>query len=229
MTFFQTAIVYAKASTVAILFSCNAVFMIPFAALFLGEKLTKLSLLSLGISLSGILFIVNPDGRKGSLRFSYDGVIQSSFSFLAGSLELLVLMLLTKIDAVSHWLTNIGLGVFSHVPVVAGISWSTLPLLFYLGVCVTGLGFSFYFLAMEETSASTASMVFFIKPAQAPILALLIHGEAITPNVLFGIVQILAGSCITFISDSREAKLAKLAQAGASEEHAADIQKAHVR
>ncbi|RYL96497.1 DMT family transporter [Sporolactobacillus sp. THM7-7] len=253
MTFFQTAIVYAKASTVAILFSCNAVFMIPFAALFLGEKLTKLSLLSLGISLSGILFIVNPEnltnvrgivlsliaaitftfygiiGRKGSLRFSYDGVIQSSFSFLAGSLELLVLMLLTKIDAVSHWLTNIGLGVFSHVPVVAGISWSTLPLLFYLGVCVTGLGFSFYFLAMEETSASTASMVFFIKPALAPILALLILGEAITPNVLFGIVLILAGSCITFISDSREAKLAKLAQAGASEEHAADIQKAHVR
>lgn len=232
MTFFQLAIVYTKASIVAILFSCNAVFVIPFAHFFLKEKLTKLSLISLAVSVAGMMFIVNPAnltnvpgiilsliaavtfalygivGRKGSLKFGYDGITQSSFSFLTGSLELLVLMLITKIGPVAFWLKSVGLGTFSNIPIFQGISWGTLPILIYLGVFVTGLGFSFYFLAMEETSASTASMVFFIKPALAPVFALFILGEAITPNVLWGIALILAGSCVEFLSDNREAKFA---------------------
>lgn len=231
MTFFQMAIVYSEASTVAILFSCNAVFVIPFAHFFLKEKLTGLSLLSLAVSLIGMLFIVNPAnltnitgislsllaavtfalygiiGRKGSLKFGYDGIVQSSFSFLTGSVELLVLIFITKIGPVADWLKSIGLGTFSNVPVLQGISWSSLPSLIYLGVFVTGLGFSFYFLAMEETSASTASLVFFIKPALAPVLALAILSEAITANVLSGILLILAGSCVQLFSDNREARL----------------------
>ncbi|BBN97548.1 DMT family transporter [Sporolactobacillus terrae] len=233
MTFFQMAIVYAKASTVAILFSCNAVFVIPFAHFFLKEKLTKLSLVSLVVSLAGMLFIVNPEnltnvtgitlsliaavtfalygivGRKGSLKYGFDGVVQSSFSFLFGSMELLVLIWITKIGAVAGWLRSVGLNDFANIPVLQGISWGTLPMLIYLGVFVTGLGFSFYFLAMETTSASTASLVFFIKPALAPVLALLILGESITLNVLAGILLILAGSCVELISDNRQAKLEK--------------------
>ncbi|WP_028976869.1 DMT family transporter [Sporolactobacillus terrae] len=233
MTFFQMAIVYAKASTVAILFSCNAVFVIPFAHFFLKEKLTKLSLVSLVVSLAGMLFIVNPEnltnvtgitlsliaavtfalygivGRKGSLNYGFDGVVQSSFSFLFGSMELLVLIWITKIGAVAGWLRSVGLNDFANIPVLQGISWGTLPMLIYLGVFVTGLGFSFYFLAMETTSASTASLVFFIKPALAPVLALLILGESITLNVLAGILLILAGSCVELISDNRQAKLEK--------------------
>ncbi|GAY78292.1 permease of the drug/metabolite transporter superfamily [Sporolactobacillus inulinus] len=233
MTFFQMAIVYAKASTVAILFSCNAVFVIPFAHFFLKEKLTKLSLMSLVVSLAGMLFIVNPEnltnvtgitlsliaavtfalygivGRKGSLKYGFDGVVQSSFSFLFGSMELLVLIWITKIGAIAGWLRSVGLNDFANIPVLQGISWGTLPMLIYLGVFVTGLGFSFYFLAMETTSASTASLVFFIKPALAPVLALLILGESITLNVLAGILLILAGSCVELISDNRQAKLKK--------------------
>lgn len=250
MTFFQMAIVYSKASIVAILFSCNAVFLIPFAHFFLKEKLTKLSLLSLAISLAGMMFIVNPEnltnvtgiilsllaavtfalygiiGRKGSIKFEYDGIVQSSFSFLTGSVELLILMLITKIGPVAHWLQSIGLGAFSNVPVLQGISWGTVPSLIYLGVFVTGLGFSFYFLAMEETSASTASLVFFIKPALAPIFALLILGEAITPNVLSGILLILAGSCIAFVSDNHESKLAAEARVA---EKAASVHPSHAQ
>jgi drug/metabolite transporter (DMT)-like permease len=239
MTFFQLAIVYSEASIVAILFSCNAVFMIPFAHFFLKEKLTKLSLISLIVSVAGMLFIVNPAnltnvpgivlsliaamtfafygiiGRKGSLKFGFDGIVQSSFSFLTGSIELLVLILFTKIPPVAAWLKSVGLAAFSNIPVLQNISWGSAPILIYLGVFVTGLGFSFYFLAMEATSASTASLVFFIKPALAPIFALLILGEAMTANVIGGILLILIGSCIEFLSGNREAKLA-------AEEHLAE-------
>lgn len=235
MTFFQMAIVYAKASTVAILFSCNAAFLIPFAHFFLKEKLAKLSIVSLAVSLIGMVFIIDPSnltnplgitlsiagavtfalygivGRRGSMKFGFDGVVLSSFSFLTGSAELLALMLLTKISVIGGWLQSVGLGQFSDIPVFQGISWATTPILIYLGIFVTGLGFCSYFLAMEETSASTASLVFFIKPALAPVLALFILGEAITPNILAGMVLIVAGSCVQLYSDNREAHFAKRA------------------
>lgn len=40
------------------------------------------------------------------------------------------------------------------------------------------LGYSFYFLAIEETSVSLAAIVFYAKPALAPLLALLVLGES---------------------------------------------------
>jgi len=71
---------------------------------------------------------------------------------------------------------------------------------------VTGLGYSFYILAMEETSASTTSIVFFIKPALAPILALIILKEAIALNTIIGISLIVIGCVINFTTTSRLAK-----------------------
>jgi hypothetical protein len=52
---------------------------------------------------------------------------------------------------------------------------------------------------MEATSTATASLVFFIKPALAPILALIIIHEPITINMIIGIMLIIVGSLISFI------------------------------
>jgi len=51
------------------------------------------------------------------------------------------------------------------------------------------------YMAIEETSVATAALVFYIKPALAPVLALLILGEAIA-----------AGSTIFFMGAMRTAK-----------------------
>ncbi|MFQ8737101.1 MAG: EamA family transporter [Bilophila wadsworthia] len=45
-------------------------------------------------------------------------------------------------------------------------------MMLYICVGVTGAGFACYFMAMEATSPITASLVFFFKPALAPVLAL---------------------------------------------------------
>ncbi|WP_099223489.1 DMT family transporter [Listeria costaricensis] len=227
MTFFQLAIQYTKASTVAILFSCNPIFVLAFAALFLREKLSRLTVGSIIISLIGMLVIVNPFElqdplgivlavaaaitfaiysvicRYGTKERRYDGIVMTCFSFLVGVAELAVVMMLTHIPALAEALNTAGLSTFSQIPFVAGVSLSSLPLLIYLGVFVTGIGFSSYFLAMEETSVSLASLVFFIKPALAPILALLILHEAIYVNTAIGILLILIGSTLTFVA-SRE-------------------------
>lgn len=223
MTFFQLAIVYAHASLVAILFSCNAAFVIPLAHLFLKEKMTLISVSSLFLSLIGMYFIVNPEhvpnvlgvafsllaaitfalygilGQIGRYRYGFNGLVLTFFSFVVGCLEMFVLMLLTHIPAIADSITLMGLTDFANIPFVKGITLDSIPSLIYLGVFVTGLGYSFYFIAMDETSASTASIAFFIKPALAPIMAAFILGDALHENTIVGIAFIVIGSCLTFI------------------------------
>ncbi|NLL52199.1 MAG: EamA family transporter [Peptococcaceae bacterium] len=232
MTFYQLSILYCQASTVAVLFSCNPVFVVPLAFFMLKEKVTKLNILSIIVSIGGMVFILNPfqlesgDTRLLGILFiimaaitfafytvigksqseQYGGLVATAYSFLFGSLEMLILILLSHVNIVATIFQASGLDIFAQIPLLKGISWQTLPLIIYISVFVTGLGYTSYFLAMENTSAVTASVVFFIKPALAPILALILIHESIGFNTLGGIIFILLGSSLTFIANSRNAK-----------------------
>ena len=229
MTFFQLAVFYCKASLVAVLFSCNPVFVVTFAFFLIGEKLYKHTIITMGLSIIGMVFILNPFNMTISLQgiifiaistitfalYSVicnkksgilGGVVITCFSFLMGSIEMIVLMLITKISFVSKFLSDNGLKEFSNIPIFHGITLSNMPMLAYISIFVTGLGYTFYILAMEETSVSTASIVFFIKPALAPILALIILKEAIAVNTMIGIAFIVIGSIINFRENNKFAK-----------------------
>jgi len=229
MTFYQLAILYCKASLVAILFSCNPVFVVTFAYFLIGEKLYKHTIFSMALSIIGMICILNPFSMQLSLKGAififissitfalysvisnkkiekFGGVVINCFTFLMGSLEMLVLILITKSDFVSRFFSDNGLNKFSDIPIFKGITVHNIPMLAYISICVTGLGYTFYILAMEETSASTASIVFFIKPALAPILALIILKEVIALNTTIGIIFIVVGSIINFRSTSKLAK-----------------------
>ncbi|MGH4137908.1 DMT family transporter [Clostridium sp.] len=226
MTFFQLSILYCKASLVAILFSCNPIFVVAFAFFLTGEKVYKHTIISIILSIFGMLCILNPFNItisfKGiifimisSITFALYGVISSTkskrlggvvltcFTFLMGSLEMLVLILITKLTFVSNFLSNNGYKEFSNIPIFQGITLHNISILAYISIFVTGLGYTFYILAMEETSASTASIIFFIKPALAPILALIVLKESIALNTIIGIVFIIIGSIINFRETSK--------------------------
>lgn len=229
MTFYQLAILYCKASLVAILFSCNPVFVVTFAYFLIGEKLYKHTIISMVLSIIGMICILNPLSMELSLKGTifiiissvtfalysvisnkkiekFGGVVITCFTFLIGSMEMLVLILITKLDFVSSFFSGIGLNEFSNIPILQGITIENIPMLAYISICVTGLGYTFYILAMEETSVSTASIVFFIKPALAPILALIILKEVIALNTTIGIVFIIIGSLINFRATSKLTK-----------------------
>ncbi|MHC1720725.1 MAG: DMT family transporter [Clostridiaceae bacterium] len=222
MSFFQLAIVYTKASTVAILFSVNPIFTIPLAAIYLKEKITKSTIASLVLSVAGMIVILSPFNLghdfKGiilaimaSLTFAlynvaskaksgyYGSMIINSFTFLAGDLILLILIFLSNLKGVAGFLSANNLEAFSGVPIFQGINSGNILILIYLGIVVTGLGYLTYFKAMNATNASTASLVFLIKPALAPILALLVLGESIPVNTMVGIGLIVLGSSLTFM------------------------------
>jgi Predicted permease, DMT superfamily len=226
MSLYQFSIEHAKAGIVAILFSCNPVFVIPLAAIFLKERIRGFTIASMLASLAGMAAIVNPagggtgEGTSGlgiglslgsALIFAAYGVMgkgrsrrlggfaNTSFSFIAGSAELLVLILISRIPSIASALKAGGLGLFADIPLFTGFEPRILPLFAYICLGVTGLGYAFYFLAIEASSAQTASLVFYIKPALAPLLALAILGESIAPSTIVGIVLIAAGSCISVL------------------------------
>ena len=96
-------------------------------------------------------------------------------------------------------LTAAGLDTFASIPFLTGYTAANLPIVLYIYIGVTGIGFTCYFLSMEVTSAQTTSLVFFFKPALAPLLAFLILHEAIPGNMLAGIACILCGSLASIL------------------------------
>ncbi|KRL38940.1 DMT family transporter [Liquorilactobacillus uvarum] len=226
MSLFQLAVVSTKASTVAVLFSCNPVFALLFAFLILHERLGRANLIAVVISIIGLLIIIDPVhlsrpvgivlallsavtfgfysivSRYGSTKRGLNGIVMTCYTFIAGTAELLVLSWLTHIPFIALWLgKSSSMSGFKNLPIIQNITFSSLPMLFYLGVCVTGGGFAFYFLAMERSNVSTASLVFFIKPGLAPILAAILIGEKISILTIIGIVVILIGSVVTFVGN----------------------------
>jgi drug/metabolite transporter (DMT)-like permease len=228
MTLYQLAIEYCTASVVAILFSCNPVFVIPLAAIFLKERIRGFTAASMALSVAGMFCIMNPwgVGAKASTAgialtlgsaavFAVYGVMSktrsgrlgglavTAFSFLAGSAELLVLIFASRAPLVSASLETAGLGRFANIPILAGLDLDVAPTLAYVSFCVTGLGYAAYLTAIEKTSAQAASLIFYIKPALASVLAILVLGESIAPSTVAGIVLIAVGSAISFSGSIR--------------------------
>ena len=114
---------------------------------------------------------------------------------------MLVLISLTHITSFADYLSSNGLEIFSNIPIFTGYSLHTLPIIAYICIINTGLGYACYFKAMEETSAQTTSLVFFFKPILAPILALILLHEAIPFNMLIGILFILFGSLSSILPE----------------------------
>lgn len=222
MTFYQLAVEHTQASVVAVLFSSNPVFVMIFAYLFIKEAIYRRNLAALALEIIGIVFIINPlhvefslsgllftavatvtfalygvMGKKQCARFG--GVTVTCASFLFGSLELLAIILLGKLSPVASLLSASGLEVFADVPLFSGYTAATALIALYICIGVTGGGYAFYFMAMEETSANTASLVFFFKPALAPVLAMIILHDVIPVNMVIGILLILGGSLVNLL------------------------------
>ena len=212
MILFQFGIMASNASTAAVLFSVNPMFTVIFAHFMTkDDKFTKGKAISIIIGIMGIVMMIRPWGMQegntvgGALMlmaaaaiFSLYSVLgsksvagigtftQTSFSFILGALVLLIILLITG------------------KPVITGIE-NNFSIIMYLSIFVTGGGYLFYFLAIKNSNATTGSIVFFLKPVIAPIIAVMVLREVITPNMFVGIGLILAASYIIIWEKKKEA------------------------
>lgn len=227
MTFFQLAVENTRASVVAVLFSCNPVFVLLFAWLILRVAIQRQHIAALVLECIGIVVLINPLSTSISpkgLIFSllatvsfalyavlgtrqcakYSGVVVTCGSFLASCVEMLIFIAFSHVDAVSSFLLSYNLDMFANIHLFSGYTMQSALIMLYICIGVTGGGYVFYFMAMEATSPIKASLVFFFKPALAPVLAMLILNDPMPFNMIAGILLILLGSLVSFLPlDSR--------------------------
>lgn len=222
MVLYQMAVTYTKASVVAVIFSCNPIFVTVLAHLILKEDIRRRQIIALILELIAVIIIIDPLNAKlstagvilsilAALTFAFYSIVGKKksaqlgsitvtcFSFICGSIELMMLLLLGKTTPVGNAFSSVGLDIFVNVPILPRIpSWAVLPFI-YICVVVTTGGYVCHMLAMEKTSAQTASLIFFFKPILAPIFAFIFLREEIPLNMIIGIVCFLIGSGIAVI------------------------------
>lgn len=223
MTLYQLAIQMSLPATIAILLSANPAFGMLIGLVLLKEKMSRTNTIAVILTLAGLIIIVNPFNltnpmgimlgilssitfaiygiltRLSSNKLGFGGMAMTCFSFIAGAIELAIFMAFTHIPVISRAFS--GVQGFSNIPFFQGITWSNILLVAYISFFVTGLGFGLYFLVMEEAGVPIASLIFFIKPALAPVLSLMILGDPIHSNTVVGIIIILIGSVVTLMGE----------------------------
>ena len=212
MSLYQMSVTYTRASIVAVIFSCNPIFVTVLAHFLLHEEIHKNHIIALILELTAALIIIDPIhasldptgallailsaamfsfysvfGKKRTPRFG--GIAVTCLSFLFGATELVALLLFGRTAAGA-----LGLKIFIDVPLFENIPLSALPALLYICCINSAAGFVCHMMAMEKTSAQEASLIFFLKPIFAPIFALIFLKEEIPLNMIVGIVCFLAGS-----------------------------------
>ena len=211
MVLLQYAVLTSSApALIAIIFSCNSVITIFLSALFLKEKITIKKLTALLLCIIGILIcsyksLGSNAGRVSVLlaagaavAFSLytvlskklmkqiDGAVQTGFSFFLGSMVLLLVLVL-----------------YMDVNPIEYITGSEIWILLYLGIGVTGIGYWSYFRALRKSSATTASLAFFIKPILAPFAAFFIVGAELSWEMGAALIFVVAGSYLAAYSEKR--------------------------
>lgn len=207
MLAFQFGVSNCNAATASSIICLNPLFTMLIAHIFTTEKMDRAKWTACGIGLVAAFFMIRPwDVQPGntplglaltllaSITFGAYTVMgkrtigrlgalaQTSISFLFGSMILLVALLVTD------------------RPVFAGVT-DNLLVVAYVGIVVTGIGYICYFTAIRYSDATTGAIAFYIKPAIAPVLAMLFLGEHIYWNTVVGVV-LLIGASVLILRDA---------------------------
>lgn len=212
MLSFQFGVMGCNASTASSIICLNALFTMVIARIFLKEEMTKAKWLAFAIGLIAAVFMIRPwdiqaGNTPGGLFFMMTAAVtfaaytvmgkvtiekvglftQTSISFLVGSFVLWLIIL------------------FRGGPVIEGIA-ENWKVILYTGIFVTGLGYMFYFMAIEYSDAITGSITFFVKPIIAPILALIFLHEKILCNTVLAVILLMTASFINLRTSKKRIK-----------------------
>ena len=203
MLSFQIGVMNSNASTAAPVVCTNSMFAMLVAHLFTSEKMSKRKWTAFILGLVALFFMIRPwDMQEGNSVLGFLTLILAAITF--GAYTVMGKQTIARIGTFTQ--TSIGFFFGSAVllvallvtgrPVVAGVA-ENLPLVLYLGVIVTGLGYLVYFLGVLYSDASTGSIAFFVKPAIAPFIAIAVLHETVYWNTIVGIGLLLTGSVLT--------------------------------
>ena len=213
MIFFQLSTNNMNASTCAVLFCINPIFTMLFACTISNEIFTSRRLVAVLISLAGFVFMIKPWDLQagntiiGAVYMLISAVTFSLYSVLGKkTIQKIGTFAQTSLAFIFGALLLMAYVAISGRPLIAGVA-EQLPVVLYVGIAVTGIGYLAYFLAIKNSDATTASIAFFLKPAIAPIVAVIVMGDILLWNSFVGIGLILVASLLNMMESKRCAKL----------------------
>lgn len=216
MILFQLAVMNSNASTASVLFCVNPFFTMIFAHFFAGERMNRTKAVVLAIALIGILFMLRPwDVQEGNTILGMVQMILAALTF--GIYTVAAKKSVQKIGAIAQTSISFVLGAFILMIItfmlgrpVIDETTENIEIILYTGILVTGGGYLFYFKAIELADTATGAFAFFLKPAIAPVIAVIVLGEHILWNTYIGIGLILAASLINIVSQKKSIQIEKV-------------------
>lgn len=202
MLLFQIGVMKSNASTASVLISMNPLFTLVFARLIGGEKITRNRVIALITGAVGALVMVAPwNPQPGNTPEGIICVVLAAVTFglytVLGKKATAVMGLFpqTSISFIEGSLVLFIIIAVMGKPVFSGVleNWAVLM---YISFFITGLGYIMYFLAIKYSDAITGSITFFIKPAIAPVIAVIALDETVPVHGIIGILIVLAASFI---------------------------------
>jgi DME family drug/metabolite transporter len=183
--------------------------LLVLAALFLGERLTPLVRLSLGMAVAGsALLVVGPRGfgeiagqfGLGALLALGAGVSYAVYAVAAKGL-------LARVTPLAVAAITFALAALFLAPALLGETAPTRalaagwPLLLYLGIGPTAVAYVMFTAGLGRVPATAAGIVSLLEPLTATTLGLLVFGERLGPVGIAGAVLLLVA--LTLLSTAR--------------------------
>jgi drug/metabolite transporter (DMT)-like permease len=198
---FHLGIYYLPANIAALIFSCNPVFVVLFAALMLSEKITVRKLVAALLCLVGV-FVLGRDRVDG---ISLLGLLLMSGALLAFALyTVFAKKLMPRYGAPTVTALASLTGGLVLMPIafaVEGCPFAAYGMadwlgITYLSVFGTALAFLLYLYGIGHVGAGTGSMAFFLKPFAAALFAWFVLGEQFNAPELTAGAFILTGMVV---------------------------------
>jgi len=203
----QLAVNFGKASTAAIIFSSNPIFVLLFSVLILKEKVTAQKIVCILLGLAGIVLIVFKGNTAGDTAISLLLATVASLTF--GLYTVLGKLKAEGISSITMISVSSILGSLFYVPILIAykipifyIPQAAVIRILYLSVFLSGIAYITYMEALKILTTSKGSMVYFLKPVIASVLAVIFLGETLSVKTIIGTILVLAGILINFIKPS---------------------------
>jgi drug/metabolite transporter (DMT)-like permease len=218
--FFGTALSTAHAG--ALITSSAPAFMVIFAAVVLGERVTPQKVIALVVASVGVVTVVGP-GNVGAGRGAVFGDILLVVAGITWALYSVLIRKLTLRIAnvtVTGYVTVVGalLGVPFGVPDLVRTGVPTVAVGFsilYIGLISTALAYYLWNKGLELMEAGNASIFFFAQPLTGTFFSWLLLGETLNVGFFIGGALILIGVAIASIRLPRRGGEVAAKEAGA--------------
>jgi len=211
LTLFHAAIsMFENASSSAVVFSANAVFAIVIARFMNHEPWAAHKWAALILALGGIALFIFEKGTPSM------GAVKALLVMSLAALGFAYSVCLTR-KVVNHYGATFFMGISSLLGSLFILPMAVLnlqgnlademlkawPELLYIVLIGTALAYLLYYLGLKRVSAFIASMVFFLKPGLACILAWVVRGEKMNAWTFSGTLIILMALCLTLMNNRK--------------------------